>query len=52
MTPLAMLGIVAPWLAAITMLISSLAVAWNAYRLYKNLVKNTDGNLLEVQMVS
>lgn len=52
MTPLAMLGIVAPWLAAITMLISSLAVAWNAYRLYKNLVKNTDENLLEVQMVS
>lgn len=39
MTPLAMAGIVAPWLAAITMLISSLAVAWNSYRLYKKYMK-------------
>lgn len=40
MTPLAMAGIVAPWLAAITMLVSSLAVAWNAYRLYRKFIDN------------
>lgn len=34
-TPLAALGWVAPWLAAITMLLSSLAVAANAWRLYR-----------------
>ena len=39
MTPLAMAGIVAPWLAAITMLVSSLAVAWNSYRFYKKFLK-------------
>ncbi len=39
MTPLAMAGIVAPWLAAITMLLSSLAVAWNSYRFYKKYLK-------------
>jgi len=33
MTPLAMAGWVAPWLALITMLVSSLAVAGNAWRL-------------------
>ena len=33
MTPLAMVGLVAPWLALITMLVSSLAVAWNSWRL-------------------
>jgi len=33
MTPLAMVGLVAPWLALITMLVSSLAVAGNAWRL-------------------
>lgn len=35
MAPLAMFGLVAPWVAAITMLISSLVVAWNSWRLYK-----------------
>ena len=35
MTPLAALGWVQPWLAAITMLLSSLAVAANAWRLYR-----------------
>ncbi|AFN35653.1 membrane protein [Taylorella equigenitalis] len=35
MTPLAMFGLVEPWLAAVTMLISSLGVAWNSYRLFK-----------------
>ncbi|WKU18707.1 hypothetical protein [Advenella alkanexedens] len=35
MAPLAMFGLVAPWVAAITMLVSSLAVAWNSWRLYK-----------------
>lgn len=34
-TPLAAAGLVAPWLAAITMLLSSLAVAANAWRLYR-----------------
>jgi cation transport ATPase len=35
MTPLAALGWVQPWLAAITMLVSSLAVAANAWRLVR-----------------
>ncbi len=35
MMPLAAIGWVQPWLAAITMLLSSLAVAANAWRLYK-----------------
>ncbi len=52
MTPLAMLGIVAPWLAAITMLVSSLAVAWNAYRMYKKLIKSTGEGALRTSMVS
>lgn len=34
-TPMAAIGWVAPWLAAITMLLSSLAVAANALRLYR-----------------
>ena len=35
MTPLAALGWVQPWLAAITMLLSSLVVAANSWRLYR-----------------
>lgn len=35
MTPLAALGFVQPWLAAISMLLSSLAVAANSWRLYR-----------------
>ncbi|PLC54920.1 hypothetical protein CR155_05545 [Pollutimonas nitritireducens] len=35
MAPLAALGFVAPWLAAISMLLSSLAVAANSWRLYR-----------------
>ena len=35
MTPLAAIGLVAPWVAAISMLVSSLAVAVNAWRLYR-----------------
>src|SRR5690625_713534 len=47
-TPLAALGWVAPWLAAITMLLSSLAVAGNAWWLYRRHVERdastwTDG---------
>jgi len=38
MTPLAAAGWVAPWLAAIAMLISSLAVAANSWRLYHRAV--------------
>lgn len=35
MTPLAAIGLVAPWVAAITMLLSSLAVALNSWRLFR-----------------
>ncbi|WP_442592418.1 P-type ATPase [Parapusillimonas sp. JC17] len=35
MTPLAAAGLVAPWVAALTMLISSLAVAGNSWRLFR-----------------
>lgn len=38
MTPLAAVGIVAPWLAAISMLVSSLAVAYNSLRIYRERV--------------
>lgn len=34
MTPLAAIGLVAPWVAAISMLLSSLLVAYNSWRLY------------------
>lgn len=36
MIPFAMMGLVQPWLAAITMLVSSLAVACYAWHFYKN----------------
>lgn len=39
MTPLAAVGIVAPWLAAISMLVSSLAVAFNSMRIYRERVR-------------
>lgn len=35
MTPLAAIGLVAPWVAAISMLLSSLLVAYNSWRLYR-----------------
>ena len=35
MTPLAAIGLVAPWVAAISMLVSSLLVAYNSWRLYR-----------------
>ena len=35
MTPLAAIGLVSPWVAAISMLLSSLAVAGNAWRMYR-----------------
>lgn len=35
MTPLAAIGLVAPWVAALSMLVSSLAVAANAWRMYR-----------------
>lgn len=35
MTPLAAIGLVAPWVAAISMFLSSLAVAANSWRLYR-----------------
>jgi len=39
MTPLAAVGLVQPWLAAIVMLVSSLAVAANAWRLYRRFAR-------------
>lgn len=41
-TPLAALGFVAPWVAAITMLVSSLAVAANAWRLFHQQTRHPD----------
>lgn len=35
MTPLAAIGLVAPWVAAISMLVSSLIVAYNSWRIYR-----------------
>lgn len=35
MTPLAAIGLVAPWVAAITMLLSSIAVAGNSWRVFR-----------------
>jgi len=35
MTPLAAIGLVSPWVAAVSMLLSSLVVAGNAWRLYR-----------------
>lgn len=46
-TPLAAVGWVAPWLAAITMLLSSLAVAGNAWRLYRKYTYNDRDTRLE-----
>ncbi|AEC19987.1 putative integral membrane protein [Pusillimonas sp. T7-7] len=43
MTPLAAFGLVAPWLAAITMLLSSLAVAANSWRLYRKYTRPHGG---------
>lgn len=43
MTPLAAIGLVAPWVAAITMLLSSLAVAANSWRIYRRAVRNPAG---------
>lgn len=42
MTPLALAGWVTPWLAAITMLVSSLAVAYNSWRLCR---RDWSGNM-------
>lgn len=41
MTPLAAIGLVSPWVAAISMLLSSLAVAANAWRMYRRQVRDT-----------
>ncbi len=39
MTPLAAIGLVSPWVAAISMLLSSMAVAGNAWRMYRQQVR-------------
>ena len=36
MTPLAAIGLVAPWVAAVSMLVSSLVVAYNSWRIYRH----------------
>ncbi len=40
MTPLAAVGLVAPWVAALSMLVSSLVVAGNAWRMYRRQVRS------------
>ena len=40
MTPLAAIGLVAPWVAALSMLVSSLAVAANAWRMYRRQLRH------------
>ena len=44
MTPLAAFGFVQPWLAAISMLLSSLAVAANSWRLYRRYTHHVEGD--------
>lgn len=40
MTPLAAIGLVSPWVAAVSMLLSSMAVAGNAWRMYRRQVRS------------
>lgn len=47
MTPLAAIGLVQPWLATISMLLSSLAVAGNAWLLYRRLVRQVSNSDLQ-----
>ena len=51
MTPLAAIGLVAPWLAALSMLVSSLAVAANSWRLFRQqkLLPASDPSVVAVQ---
>lgn len=48
MTPLAAVGLVAPWVAAISMLVSSLIVAYNSWRIYKRRSKQAAQSLQRV----
>ncbi|TCV01447.1 E1-E2 ATPase [Paracandidimonas soli] len=49
MTPLAAIGLVQPWLATVSMLVSSLAVAANAWWLYRQLIsQDGEGGLQAV----
>lgn len=41
MTPLAGIGLVSPWVAAVSMLLSSLLVALNSWRIYRQRISNT-----------
>lgn len=47
MTPLAAFGLVQPWLAAVAMLVSSLAVAANSWRLYHRCSRSQRGPRLQ-----
>lgn len=40
MTPLAAIGLVSPWVAAVSMLLSSMAVAGNAWRMYRQQLRD------------
>lgn len=51
MTPLAAIGLVQPWLATISMLVSSLAVAANSWWLYRQLVRQADDAHLQQVVV-
>jgi len=44
MTPLAAIGLVSPWVAAVSMLLSSMAVAGNAWRMYRGQRRVTEGS--------
>ncbi|NGM87760.1 hypothetical protein G5B35_10630 [Parapusillimonas sp. SGNA-6] len=48
MTPLAAIGLVAPWVAALTMLLSSLAVAGNSWRLFRRFGRGPESDFAPV----
>jgi len=48
MTPLAAIGLVAPWVAAVSMLLSSLLVALNSWRIYRQRISGAQRPTHEV----
>lgn len=48
MTPLAAIGLVSPWVAAVSMLLSSLLVAFNSWRIYRHRVGVSTPAVVEV----
>jgi len=51
-TPLAAFGLVTPWIAALAMLVSSVAVCLNAYRLYQKPAQSYTLDLLNTEFFS